>query len=578
MTYKRINNLLGWLSFLIASIVYISTLEPSASYWDCGEFISAAYKLQIVHQPGAPLFLMIGKIFSLFASDPTKVAYCINISSALASGATIMFLFWSITALARKVVLKYKTAEDSTDLILIMGAGLVGALAYAFSDSFWFSAVEAEVYAMSSLSTAIVFWAILKWDAHADEPFADKWLLFIAYVMGLSIGIHLLNLLAIPAIALVYYLRRTKKTTNRGVLTAIMVGIIILAIIQYGIIQYLIKIAANFDLLFVNSFGLGFGSGVIFFIALMLGLTIYLIIYSIKKKKPILNMVMLSFVLIIFGYSSFVMIVVRAKANPTLNNSNPDNAFSFLSYLNREQYGDRPLAYGQYFDSKPVETKDNGNIYRKGDTKYEIAGKKQSYVYDRNTIFPRMYSDDSNHPAVYRDWMNLGPQESPTFATNLGWFATYQVGFMYMRYFLWDFAGRQNDSQGIGNYTDGNWLSGIKFLDALRLGNQSDLPESIIKNKSYNQLFFLPLILGLIGAFWHFKVAQKDAGIVALLFFFTGLAIVIYLNQTPSQPRERDYAYVGSFYAFAIWIGLGVFAISSWMRKFLNPKMAAILA
>ena len=250
-------------------------------------------------------------------------------------------------------------------------------------------------------------------------------------------------------------------------------------------------------------------------------------------------MVMLSFVLIIFGYSSFVMIVVRAKANPTLNNSNPDNAFSFLSYLNREQYGDRPLAYGQYFDSKPVETKDNGNIYRKGDTKYEIAGKKQSYVYDRNTIFPRMYSDDSNHPAVYRDWMNLGPQESPTFATNLGWFATYQVGFMYMRYFLWDFAGRQNDSQGIGNYTDGNWLSGIKFLDALRLGNQSDLPESIIKNKSYNQLFFLPLILGLIGAFWHFKVAQKDAGIVALLFFFTGLAIVIYLNQTPSQPESE---------------------------------------
>ena len=578
MTYKRINNLLGWLSFLIATIVYISTLEPSASYWDCGEFISAAYKLQIVHQPGAPLFLMIGKIFSLFASDPTKVAYCINVSSALASGATIMFLFWSVTALARKVVLKTKTTEDSTDLILIMGAGLVGALAYAFSDSFWFSAVEAEVYAMSSLSTAIVFWAILKWDAHADEPFADKWLLFIAYVMGLSIGIHLLNLLAIPAIALVYYLRRTKKTTNIGVLTAIMVGIIILAIIQYGIIQYLIKIAANFDLLFVNSFGLGFGSGVIFFIVLMLGLTIYLIIYSIKKKKPILNMAMLSFVLIIFGYSSFVMIVIRAKANPTLNNSNPDNAFSFLSYLNREQYGDRPLAYGQYFDSKPESTKEDGNIYRKGETKYEIAGKKQSYVYDRNTIFPRMYSDDSNHPAVYRDWMNLGPQESPTFATNIGWFATYQVGFMYMRYFLWDFAGKQNDSQGIGNYTDGNWLSGIKFLDALRLGNQSDLPESIIKNKSYNQLFFLPLIIGLIGAFWHFKVAQKDAGIVALLFFFTGLAIVIYLNQTPSQPRERDYAYVGSFYAFAIWIGLGVFAISSWMRKFLNPKTAAILA
>jgi len=578
MTYTKINNLFGWLTFLIASTVYILTLEPTASYWDCGEFISAAYKLQIVHQPGAPLFLMIGKIFSLFASNPKMVAYCVNISSALSSGATIMFLFWTITALGKKVALKSGKMPDNYQLTAIIGAGLVGALAYAFSDSFWFSAVEAEVYAMSSLSTAVVFWAILKWDAHADEPYADKWLLFIAYVMGLSIGVHLLNLLAIPAMALVYYFRRTKTATTKGVFVALFIGILILGIIQYGIIQYMIKIAANFDLFFVNTLGFGFGSGVIFFALLMIGLTIYLTLYSIKKNKPVLNISMLSFILIIFGYSSFAMIVIRAKANPTLNNSNPDDAFSFLSYLNREQYGDRPLAYGQYFDSKPIETVTGANQYRKGEKKYEVTGQKQSYEYDKNTLFPRMYSDDSNHPAVYRDWMNLGPQESPTFATNLGWFATYQIGFMYMRYFLWDFAGRQNDSQGIGNYTDGNWISGIKFLDALRLGDQSALPESVLKNKAYNRLFFLPLILGLLGAFWHFKNSQKDAGIVALLFFFTGLAIVIYLNQTPSQPRERDYAYVGSFYAFAIWIGLGVFAVTDWLRKVVTPKMAAGIA
>jgi hypothetical protein len=577
MTYAKINNLLGWITFLIASTVYILTLEASASYWDCGEFIAAAYKLQVVHQPGAPLFLMIGKVFSLFAADPKMVAYCINMSSALSSGATIMFLFWTITALGKKVSLKTNQNLNGYPLICIMGAGLVGALAYAFSDSFWFSAVEAEVYAMSSLSTAIVFWAILKWDAHADEPFADKWILFIAYVMGLSIGVHLLNLLAIPAMAVVYYFRKEKTATTKGVFVALLAGVGILGFVQYGIIQYIIKIGANFDLLFVNNLGLGFGTGVIFFSLLLIGLTTWLIFYSIKNKKPVLNLALLSFVFILFGYSSFTMIVIRAKANPTLNNSDPKDAFSFLSYLNREQYGDRPLVYGQNFDSKPIESKENGNIYRKGKDKYEIAGKRQSYIYDKNTLFPRMYSGDSNHPEVYKDWMNLGPEESPTLATNLGFFSTYQIGFMYMRYFLWNFAGRQNDVQGIGNYTDGNWISGIKFLDEMRLGDQSKLPQSITENKANNKLYFLPLIIGLIGAFWHFKNSQKDAGIVGLLFFFTGLAIVIYLNQTPNQPRERDYAYVGSFYAFAIWIGLGVFAISEWLNKLITktPKIAA---
>jgi hypothetical protein len=577
MTYNKINNLLGWLTFLIASLVYILTLEPTASYWDCGEFISAAYKLQIVHQPGAPLFLMIGKIFSLLASDATTVAYWVNMSSALSSSVTIMFLFWTITALGKKVVAANEI-PSANKLITIMGAGLVGALAYAFSDTFWFSAVEAEVYAMSSLFTAIVFWAILKWDAHADEPQADKWLLFIAYVMGLSIGVHLLNLLAIPAIAIVYYFRRNKEATTKGTLIALFIGIAILGFVQYGIIQYLIKIGAGFDLFFVNTLGMGFGSGVIVFALIVIAVVTWLIFYSIRKNKPVLNLALLSFVFIVFGYSSYAMIVIRAKANPVLNNSNPADAFSFLGYLNREQYGDRPLSYGQYFDSKAIDSKEKSTIYRKGESKYEVAGKRQSYVYDRNTLFPRMYSDDGGHVSVYRDWMNMGPQESPTFAQNLGFFGTYQVGFMYMRYFLWNFAGRQNDEQAYGEYTKGNWISGIKPIDALRLGSQSDLPKSITENKAHNKLYFLPLILGIIGAFWHFKRNQKDAGVVALLFFFTGLAIVLYLNQTPNQPRERDYAYAGSFYAFTIWIGLAVFAISEWLNKFLNARTAGVAA
>ncbi len=578
MTYNKINNIAGWLAFTIAAITYILTLEPSTSYWDCGEFISAAYKLQVVHQPGAPLFLMIGKLFSLFAQNPTKVAYWMNVSSALCSAATILFLFWTITALGRKFYSNQKEALNTNQIVLIIGAGLVGALAYAFSDTFWFSAVEAEVYAMSSLFTAIVFWAILKWDAHANEPHADKWLLIIAYVMGLSIGIHLLNLLAIPAIAVLYYFRRASKVTTGGTIIALFAGIFILGFVQYGIIQYLIKFAANFDLLFVNSFGLGFGTGVLFFAILVISGLVWGIFYSIKNNKPILNLALLSVVFILFGYSSYAMIVVRAKANPTLNNSQPDNAFAFLGYLNREQYGDRPLMYGQYFDSKAIDSEEGDNTYRKGETKYEITGKKLSYKYDRNTLMPRMFSDDPNHIAVYRDWMAMGPEDSPTFSTNLGFFGTYQVGYMYMRYFMWNFAGRQNDDQGIGDYISGNWISGIKPLDALRIGDQNNLPQNITKNKAYNRLYFLPLILGLFGAWYHFSKRQKDAGIVALLFFFTGLAIVLYLNQTPSQPRERDYAYAGSFYAFTIWIGFGVFALNDLLRKFLSPKVTGILA
>ena len=578
MQYIKINNLLGWFCFLTAAITYALTLEPTASFWDCGEFIASAYKLQVVHQPGAPLFIMIAKVFSLLASDKTQVAFWMNMSSALASAATILFLFWTITALARKVLVKNAEEISNTQLITIMGSGLVGALAYTFSDTFWFSAVEAEVYALSSLCTAIVFWAILKWDHHASDTNSDKWLIFIAYIMGLSIGVHLLNLLAIPAIAIVYYFRRTAKPTSQGTLFALLIGIVILGVIQYGIIQYLVKFAAFFDLFFVNTLGMGFGSGVFVFALIIIGGITYGIMYSIRKAKPILNLALICTVFILMGYSSYAMIVIRAKADPTLNNSDPDNVFALLSYLNREQYGDRPLLYGQYYDSQKVDYKETGTIYRKGKDKYEEAGKKYDYVYDKNTLLPRMYSDDQQHVAFYKEWMQLSEGESPGFAHNMGFLFSYQTGFMYARYFLWNFAGRQNDDQGNGNNTSGNWISGIKPLDAWHLGSQENLPPSITENTGYNRFFFLPLILGLFGAIWHFRKSEKDAGVVGLLFFFTGIAIVLYLNQNPLQPRERDYAYAGSYYAFTIWIGLGVAAIADLLKRKINPSTAGIVA
>ncbi|RZL68145.1 MAG: DUF2723 domain-containing protein [Pedobacter sp.] len=553
--------------------------------------------MQVVHQPGAPLFLMIERFFSIFAmGDNTKVAYFMNVGSAVASGATILFLFWTITALAKKILVKEGEAISTTNLISIMGSGIVGALAYTFSDSFWFSAVEAEVYALSSLFTAIVFWGILKWEAVANEPRADRWLLFIAYIMGLSIGIHLLNLLTIPAIAFVYYFKKTNKATSSGIFKTLGIGILILAVIQYGIIQYMVSLGAYFDLFFVNTLGLGFGTGVLFFAILIIGGLVWGIRYSIIHQKRILNLALLSTVLVIFGYTSFAMIIIRAQAKPNLNNSDPDNAFSFLSYLNREQYGDRPLITGPNYNTIP-KYQENGypvidsgaTIYRKGAEKYEVAGIKTKQVYgvtegfpdslkrlQRTTLFPRMYSDEPRHVNYYKDMMNLGDQDVPNLFDNIGFFAKYQTGLMYMRYFMWNFAGRQNEDQGQGSLYEGQWLSGIKPLDALFLGDQTNLPPTITESNSYNRFFFLPLILGLIGAVWHFSRAQKDAGIIGLLFFFTGLAIVLYLNQKPLEPRERDYAYVGSFYAFAIWIGLGVLAIKEWVFGKLNPKTAAI--
>lgn len=582
MNYNKINNLFGWLCAIVATLVYVLTVEKTTSWWDCGEFIASAYKMQIVHQPGAPLFLMIQNVFSNLAmGDVTRIAYWMNIGSAVCSGLTILFLFWSITALGRKIVLgnaDLSTPMSENDVLKVMGAGLVGALAYTFTDTFWFSAVESEVYAMSSLCTAIVFWAILKWEVRADEEGGDRWLIFIAYVMGLSIGVHLLNLLVIPAIALVVYFRKSKNITTKGVIQSLLIGVVVLGLILWGVIQFLIKFAAFTDLFFVNTLGLGFGTGVAVFALLVVGSLIYGIWYSIKKIKPILNVALISLGFIIFGYSSFAMILIRAKANPTLNNSDPDNAFAFLSYLNREQYGDEPLFKGKYFDARPVDVFESGNVYRKDKDKYVVAKKKTDYKYERETIFPRIYSDKGDHPTFYRQYLGLGPDQKPTFVDNLKFFFGYQIGHMYARYFLWNFAGRQNDIQGQGSTFEGNWISGIKPIDNAIYGGQYDLPTGELENPARNTYFLLPLILGFIGAYWHFGKNQRDAGVVFLLFFFTGLAIVLYLNQSPQQPRERDYAYAGSFYAFSIWIGIGVLAIADFLSKKVKPKMASYIA
>ncbi|TDQ75694.1 uncharacterized protein DUF2723 [Sphingobacterium yanglingense] len=582
MNYNKINNLLGWACAIIATLAYVLTAERTASWWDCGEFIASAYKMQIVHQPGAPLFLMIQNLFSNLAlGDKMQIAFWMNIGSAVCSGLTILFLFWSITALGRKIFLgkaDLSVPLNESDVIRVMGAGVVGALAYAFTDTFWFSAVESEVYAMSSLCTAVVFWAILKWEVRADEQGADRWLILIAYVMGLSIGVHLLNLLVIPAIALVIYVRRAKEVTTKGVVKSLLIGVIVLALILWGVIQYLIKFAAFADLFFVNTLGLGFGSGVTFFALLVVGGLVYGIWYSIKKVKPILNIALISLGFVIFGYSSFAMILIRAKANPTLNNSDPDNVFSFLSYLNREQYGDEPLFKGRFFDAKLTDISESGKIYRKDKDKYVVAKTKTDYKYDRETLFPRIYSEKGDHPAFYRQYLGLGPNEQPTFADNLKFFFGYQIGHMYGRYFMWNFAGRQNDVQGHGSVLEGNWISGIKPIDNALIGGQYDLPTSEKENPARNTYFFLPLLLGLVGAYWHFGKNQRDAGVVFLLFFFTGLAIVLYLNQSPLQPRERDYAYAGSFYAFSIWVGLGVLAIADFLTKKVSAKTAGMVA
>jgi len=579
--YQKINDISGWLVFLIALATYLLTIEPTTSFWDCGEFIASAYKLEVGHPPGAPLFMIAAKVFSLLAGgDNTKVAMMVNSMSALASAFTILFLFWSITYFARKIVRKSEDEYTKGDLIGIIGSGIVGALAYTFSDTFWFSAVEGEVYALSSLFTAVVFWAILKWERISDEKYSNRWLIFIAYLMGLSIGVHLLNLLAIPAIAFVYYFKKY-QTTKLGIFYATIISIVILGFVMYGIIPGVVKIAAWFELVFINGFGLPYNTGVLFYMLLLFGLIILGIRYTTKHKKVLANTLILSITVILIGYSSFTMIVIRAVADTPMNENKPDNVYSLLSYLNREQYGDRPLLYGPYFNAEAIEENITYTYHQKNNKYEKIPNTNSDYDYDPafSTIFPRMYSRQGSHVSGYKSWAGIkDDKKKPSFIENLGFFFGYQVNHMYIRYFMWNFAGRQNDEQGHGGNLKGNWITGIPFLDAIRLGSQDKLPPSITSNKARNKYYMLPFILGILGMIFLYQRLPKQFVVVLLLFVLTGLAIVVYLNQTPYQPRERDYAYAGSFYAFAIWIGLGVLAISDWLKKIAPATIAASLA
>lgn len=570
--YYRLNNIVGFFLFGIATLVYWLTMEPTVSFWDCGEFIAASHKIQVGHQPGAPLFLMIGKLFSLLAfGDTSKIAYWINFSSVLFSGATIMFLYWTITAMASKL---YPNEKSKLEAIGIIAAGVVGALAYTFSDTFWFSAVESEVYALSTLFTAIVFWSILKWEKNMD----NRWLVLISFLVGLSIGAHLLSLLTIPAVVLVYYFKKTSKPNWLGTLKAFAIACLIVGVVQVVVVQYLVLLAAQFDLFFVNTLGFGFGYGAIAFVLLLIAGISYGIFYSIQQAKYNLNLSLICFAFLLFGFSSYFVILIRANAKPSINLSNPDQPFSLYSYLGRTNYGETPLLYGRTFDAKQTDFKETGKQYRKGKTKYEESGNSFKVNYDKNMLFPRMYSTKPGHDAFYQQWMGLEKDQTPTMSDNLGFFSSYQIGFMYMRYFLWNFVGRQNDVHGQGNLEQGNWLSGIKPLDAIRLGSQTNLPPSILENKGHNVLYGFPFLLGIAGLIFLYRKNKQATIVMVTLFFFTGLAIVLYLNQDPLQVRERDYAYVGSFYAFCIFIGFGVLAVREMLSRFAPAKLSLILA
>ena len=589
--FRFYNNLVGWITFLIAAIVYLLTIEPTTSFWDCGEFIATAFKLEVGHPPGAPFFMILGRIFTLFASDTANVAKMVNVLSALASAFAILFLFWTITHFARKMVIKNENFTIG-NILTIIGSGLVGALAYTFSDTFWFSAVEAEVYATSSLFTALVFWAILKWEDESETKHPNRWIILIAYLMGLSIGVHLLNLLAIPASVFVYYFKKY-KVTRKGVFYVLLISGILLGVIMYVIIPGTIKIATWFDLLFVNGFGLPYNSGVIFYAVLLISFITWGLKYTQRKGKVVLNTIILGVTVILIGYSSFAMVVIRASANPPMDQNNPDNVFDLLSYINREQYGDRPLLYGQSFDAPMISNKRTNPVYVKKDGKYIVADYKIEVDFDPRftSFFPRMYSSDKRHVNEYKQWVDLSGKEititnnqrqqekrvKPSLADNITFFVKYQIGHMYFRYFMWNFAGRQNDIQGHGNVLKGNWLSGISFIDDARLGNQNDVPDHFQNNPARNKYYMLPLILGLLGLVYHYKKRKKDFIVVSVLFILTGLAIVVYLNQYPLQPRERDYAFAGSFYAFAIWIGLGVTMLSELLGKKAHRPISAII-
>jgi len=581
MQFKKFNILLGWLSFATALIVYLLTLEPTVSLWDCGEFIASSYKLQVGHPPGAPLFMLVGRVFSLFASDTANVAKMINAVSAFASAFTILFLFWTIVHLLKKMLIGPSGEYTKSNMIIVLGGAFVGAMAYTFSDTFWFSAVEGEVYATSSLFTAVVFWAILKWENIADEPGANRWLILIAYLIGLSIGVHLLNLLAIPAIVLVYYFRKY-QVTRKGVIYALGISVVMLLLIMYGIIPGIVKVATVVEKIFTNSFGFHYNTGVVVYVALLLGVLIFGIYRTQFVKKNVLwNTILVSITVIIIGYSSYALIVIRSLAGPPMNENRPENVFALLSYLNREQYGDRPLVRGNLYNAEVADIEYTEPVYvlNKEINKYEIAYRKPELVMTGSKVLlPRIYSRQANHKQAYAEFGTIKDLNNPTYLDNLEFFVRYQVGHLYLRYFMWNFAGRQNDVQGHGNVINGNWISGIPLIDSARIGSQRNIPDRIKDHPARNTYYFLPLLLGLLGLFFQLDKNARDFWVVMSLFFLTGIAIVIYLNQTPYQPRERDYAFAGSFYAFSIWIGIGVAGIAQLLQSKLKGPLPAILS
>src|SRR5690606_8853529 len=551
-----------------ALAVYWITMEETASYWDCGEFIAVSYKLEVPHPPGAPLFLLLGRLFSFLAfDDPTKVAYWINFMSVLSGAFASLFTFWSITLLGRKL-LKLTTPELLTDnkTLLLMGAGFVGAMANTFADSIWFSAVEAEVYAMSSAFTAFVVWAMLKWDVIEDESKANRWLILISYMVGLSIGVHLLNLVTLPALGLIFYFKKYKPTTWGVVATLGVSGLLIIFINDF-IIPGLPSLAEYFEVFFVNTLGLFFGSGVIFFSLLVIGALVYGIRYTQVNNKPALNTFLLSTAFILIGYVSYALVVIRSNYDPPIDENDPSDIMSFVSYLKREQYGSRPLLYGQYYTAQIVDIKEGAAQYRKGKDRYEVAERKISYVYDPNhmTILPRIYSTDKQHQQLYRSKLGLREGEKPTFIDNIRFMINHQIGWMYWRYFMFNFAGREGDDIGA------DWLGPSSWF--------KEVPELISMNKARNNFFMIPLLIGIIGLLYQYFNDRKNFAVVGLLFILTGVALVVYLNSPPSEPRERDYIYAGSYYAFCFWIGFGVIAIASGIEKLLkSQKTAALIA
>ncbi|ALD20179.1 DUF2723 domain-containing protein [Hymenobacter sp. DG25A] len=563
-SYKSLNNLVGWLVFAVATLTYLLTLEPTASFWDCGEFIACSYKLLVPHPPGAPTFLLLGRIMSLLSfGDVTKVPILVNMLSALSSSFTVLFLFWIITMLAKRIVLhqaghphRHRTVEPTRgEALQILGSGLVGSLAFAFSDSFWFNAVEAEVYAMSALGTAFVVWAMLKWENRADGPDADKWLILIAYAIGLSIGVHLLNLLTIPALGLIYYYRKTQQPTFWGAVLTLAISSVIVGIILVGIIPGLPSLAGNFEVFFVNSIGLPFNWGIIIFLLLFGGLIYLVFRHSFRTGNRALNTAILSLIFILIGYSSYLIVPIRSSYQPTINENNPEDVLSFVSYLKREQYGDRPLLYGPQFNARPTGSKEGAARYvRKGD-KYVKGPARIEYEYDDadKMLLPRIYSSQPEHIYQYKKWVDIREDKKPTMGQNLAFMFRYQFGHMFWRYFLWNFVGRESDIQQAGVI----WP----------VDSKNGLPERIAESKAYNNFLALPLILGLVGLFFQVRKDSRNALIVGLLFLFTGLAITFYLNQPPIEPRERDYTFTGAFFAFSIWIGLGVLALSDALRN-----------